>query len=79
MSSIKSGVREKLFFAPGCALILYKPDLVDKIHSLLNKRFLIRLHPLETIACKQNIPIPARGLGDMVFRKSVDHGDIVSH
>jgi Fe-S oxidoreductase len=39
MSSIKNGEKEKLFFAPGCALMLYKPDLVDKIHSLLNKKF----------------------------------------
>ena len=26
----------KYIFAPGCALILYKPDLVEKMHSLLN-------------------------------------------
>lgn len=24
-------------FAPGCALILYKPELVEKLHSILNK------------------------------------------
>ena len=26
----------KYIFAPGCALILYKPNLVEKLHSLLN-------------------------------------------
>jgi len=27
---------EKIVFAPGCALTLYKPELVEKIHSILN-------------------------------------------
>jgi Fe-S oxidoreductase len=26
-------------FAPGCALVLYKPDLVEKIHEFLNSEF----------------------------------------
>ena len=30
--------KETLFFAPGCALMLYKPDLVSKIHHLLNEK-----------------------------------------
>jgi Fe-S oxidoreductase len=29
--------QEHLFFAPGCALMLYKPDLADNILDLLNK------------------------------------------
>jgi Fe-S oxidoreductase len=39
MSSGKIGGKEKLFFAPGCALMLYKPELADKLHQLLNKNF----------------------------------------
>jgi Cysteine-rich domain len=31
------GKKEKLVFAPGCALMLYKPELAYKIHHLLNK------------------------------------------
>jgi Fe-S oxidoreductase len=27
----------KLLFAPGCALILYKPELADKLHLILNE------------------------------------------
>ena len=30
------GKKEKLIFAPGCALMIYKPELAYKIHSLLN-------------------------------------------
>jgi hypothetical protein len=37
MISRESGVREKLVFAPGCALMLYKPDLAAKIHQMLNE------------------------------------------
>jgi Fe-S oxidoreductase len=33
------GGEEKLFFAPGCALMIYKPDLACKIHEYLNKKF----------------------------------------
>jgi Fe-S oxidoreductase len=29
--------KEKLYFAPGCALMLYKPGLADKILGILNK------------------------------------------
>ena len=28
---------EKIVFAPGCALLLYKPELAEKSHSILNK------------------------------------------
>jgi Fe-S oxidoreductase len=38
MTSGIKGKREKLFFAPGCALLLYKPKLANKIHQLLNKK-----------------------------------------
>jgi len=37
MNSQEKEESEKLFFAPGCALMLYKPDLVDKIIDLLNR------------------------------------------
>ena len=37
MTSGISGKKEKLFFAPGCALMIYKPELAYKIHSLLNE------------------------------------------
>ena len=37
MTSGISEKKEKLYFAPGCALMLYKPDLVDKILDLLNR------------------------------------------
>jgi hypothetical protein len=36
-----SGIREreeKLFFAPGCALMIYKPELAEKIHQFLNEK-----------------------------------------
>jgi Fe-S oxidoreductase len=36
MSPGIKGSKEKLVFAPGCALILYKPELATKIHELLN-------------------------------------------
>jgi Fe-S oxidoreductase len=28
--------RKKIVFAPGCALMLYKPELAEKLHSILN-------------------------------------------
>ena len=31
------GKKEKLIFAPGCALMIYKPELAYRIHSLLNE------------------------------------------
>jgi Fe-S oxidoreductase len=37
ISGIK-GKKEKLFFAPGCALMLYKPELAYKIHLMLNEK-----------------------------------------
>jgi Fe-S oxidoreductase len=30
---------EKIVFAPGCALMLYKPELAKKLHLLLNEHF----------------------------------------
>jgi Fe-S oxidoreductase len=38
MSTGNKGEKEKLFFAPGCALMLYKPELAYKIHLLLNEK-----------------------------------------
>jgi Fe-S oxidoreductase len=37
MSSGIEEKKEKLFFAPGCAFMLYKPELAEKIHRFLNK------------------------------------------
>jgi Fe-S oxidoreductase len=37
MNSVSKEEKEKLFFAPGCALMLYKPELAEKILVLLNK------------------------------------------
>jgi Fe-S oxidoreductase len=36
MTNNKNNYMEKMVFAPGCALMLYKPDLTEKIHSILN-------------------------------------------
>lgn len=39
VNSMSSGIKEKnekLFFAPGCALMLYKPELAEKIYKFLN-------------------------------------------
>jgi Fe-S oxidoreductase len=30
---------KKIVFAPGCALVLYKPELVEKLHLILNENF----------------------------------------
>lgn len=38
MNSDIQGKKEKLFFAPGCALMIYKPELALKIHQLLNQK-----------------------------------------
>jgi Fe-S oxidoreductase len=38
MSTGNNGEKEKLVFAPGCALMLYKPGLANKIHLLLNEK-----------------------------------------
>ena len=37
MNSEEIKGEEKLFFAPGCALMLYKPELANRIHQFLNK------------------------------------------
>jgi hypothetical protein len=37
MNSGLQGKKEKLFFAPGCALMIYKPELAEKIHQFLNE------------------------------------------
>jgi len=37
MSSISKEEKETLFFAPGCALMLYKPELAEKILRQLNQ------------------------------------------
>lgn len=37
MTSDLSDSKEKLYFAPGCALMLYKPELANKIHLFLNE------------------------------------------
>jgi Fe-S oxidoreductase len=37
MTSGITGKKETLFFAPGCALMIYKPALGKKIHQLLNE------------------------------------------
>lgn len=37
MHSLKKGETDKLYFAPGCALMLYKPELAEKVLLILNK------------------------------------------
>jgi hypothetical protein len=37
VNSIKKKKKEKLVFAPGCALMLYKPELADKLHKVLQE------------------------------------------
>jgi Fe-S oxidoreductase len=39
MTSGIKGKKEKLVFAPGCALMIYKPELAGKIHKYLNETF----------------------------------------
>jgi Fe-S oxidoreductase len=39
MTSGIKGKKEKLVFAPGCALMIYKPELAGKIHKYLNEAF----------------------------------------
>lgn len=36
MKTGNKGEKEKLYFAPGCAFMIYKPDLVNRIHQFLN-------------------------------------------
>lgn len=37
MTATTDSTKEKLVFAPGCALMLYKPELADKLLSILDK------------------------------------------
>jgi hypothetical protein len=53
MRSARTSDKEKLVFAPGCALMLYKPELATKIHELL-KENLGEIDILMT--CCQNEP-----------------------
>ena len=48
----------KRIYAPGCAFILYKPDLVDRLHIILNENFgeMERL-----LTCCKNIPLLESG------------------
>ena len=39
MTSLMPDDNKKMIFAPGCALMLYKPELADKLHSILQKHF----------------------------------------
>ena len=52
------------------------PEMLIRFR-LLNERFLIYLHTLQTITRKQRLPIPARGFSDVVLRKPVDQSDII--
>ena len=47
----------KKLFAPGCALVLYKPHLVDRLHDHLEKRF----GTMETLltCCRHVPPLPS--------------------
>ncbi len=48
---------ENLYFNPGCALILYRPDLVEKIYAYLKEQFpTIQMH---TICCRKDPQLPA--------------------
>jgi Fe-S oxidoreductase len=38
MNSGKKEESEKMYFAPGCALMIYKPELAEKIHQFLNDK-----------------------------------------
>jgi Fe-S oxidoreductase len=37
MSPVNNKQKIKMTFAPGCALMLYKPELAEKLHKILNK------------------------------------------
>lgn len=44
----------KKMFAPGCALVLYKPDLAERIHNMLNQN----LEPMDRLlTCCKNEPV----------------------
>jgi Fe-S oxidoreductase len=38
MNSAKKEESERLYFAPGCALMIYKPELAEMIHEFLNEK-----------------------------------------
>jgi Fe-S oxidoreductase len=48
--------KETLFFAPGCALMIYKPGLVKKIHHLLNEK--LGKMDILTTCCQHNPHLP---------------------
>ena len=48
--------KETLFFAPGCALMIYKPGLARKIHQLLNEK--LGKVDLLTTCCKHDPHLP---------------------
>jgi Fe-S oxidoreductase len=56
MRTINREDKEILFFAPGCALMLYKPELADKILLFLNKN-LGKVELLLT-CCQHNAHLP---------------------
>lgn len=58
MSSGKTGEAEKFVFAPGCALMLYKPELAGKIHNALNSAL---GHMEMLLTCCQHDPGLAAG------------------
>lgn len=39
MTQLKRKNSENLAFAPGCALMIYKPELAEKLHLILNENF----------------------------------------
>ena len=48
---------DKCYFNPGCAMSLYKPEAVEEILHLLNRRFLpTKLH---TTCCRHDPELPA--------------------
>jgi Fe-S oxidoreductase len=57
MNFKKTKAYSNLVFAPGCAFMLYKPDLVDKIHQQLEKTF-GKMEILKT-CCKKEPDVPA--------------------
>jgi hypothetical protein len=39
MTFNKRSKNKKMVFAPGCGLMLYKPELAQKIHKVLNPNY----------------------------------------
>jgi hypothetical protein len=50
-------LNRKYIFAPGCALFLYKPHLIEKLHDFLNTNY-GTMGQLDT-CCRHTPPIPA--------------------